>query len=372
MIRRSNWSHFTYTFALVAAIGIAGAVFDSVGCGTSSNSPSATYATTDPYVHYVYYPSDVTVASVYWADTWVYTGLYAATYPTPVTGSGTPSTGAAGSNGATTTTGAAGAAGHGSIATKGAAGSGGASTVTAGVVTTVGDAIRALARGEAVCPGKVTVTQRTHAPACAGGPANERAGATLVFAGCQTAGGGTIDGTIDVMASRTASTASCGSGTTITLSHTTTVTNLAFTGPSGAKAIIPSMTDTGTNTYAFGQTPASITISTTGQLQTYDPSGALTSDHNFSGTPTITFASTQGGYTIDGGFNASDNINAGRGLTLTLMGVQRVNTCCRPVGGTIQVVQASGSIASHIWAFGPTCGVVTVDGDSDDAPPACL
>jgi hypothetical protein len=365
MTRKSTRSHFTYTLALVAAIGMTGAAVNSVGCNGTSSTTS--YARTDPYVHYAYYPADVSVSSVYWTDSWVYTGLYAATYPTPVTGGSTTSTGAAGTT-AVTTTGAAGTHGVTIVGTTGA----GATSVTTGAVTTVGDAIRALARGETVCPGQVNVTEKTAAPACTGGPANERAGATVVFTACQTPGGGKIDGTIDVSSSRTASDPSCATGTMITLAHTTTITNLSYTAPSGAKAVVPSQTDTGTNTYTFGQMPTSITVSTMGRLQTYDASGALTSDHSFTGKPTITFAGTQNGYSVDGQFNATDNKTVGRGLTLTMMGLQRVNTCCRPVGGTIQVAQTSGSTATHTWTFGPACGRISIDGDADDVGPACL
>jgi hypothetical protein len=345
MSRKSSWSRIHNTFALVAVVGATAAVFNYAGC-TSGTSSTTSYATTDPYVTYSYYPADVSVAGAYWADSWAYTGLYSATYPFPATTGGT-STGAAGTQGTTTT--------------------------TTGAVTTVGDAIRALARGETVCPGQVTVTQKTSAPACTGAAANPRGGVTIVFTACQTPGGGKIDGTIDVSSTRSASDAICSSGTTITLSHTTTITNLSYTAPSGAKAVIPSQTDTGTNLYTFGQMPALITVSTMGQLQTYNASGTLTSDHNFNGMPRISFAGSQSGYTVDGVFNATDNKTAGRGLTLTLMGLERVNTCCRPIGGTIQVVQTSGSTATHTWSFGPSCGNVTVDGSGDDLSlPACL
>jgi hypothetical protein len=371
----SNRKRLTYGLALGAVVAAgATAATNVVGCGTS-NTNTVSYATTDPYVYYAYYPADVAVASVYWADTWVYAGLYALTSgATPSTYPGGGGTITSGPDGGTAETGtggfdggAAGAAGAG-----GAGGSGGSIAAPAAVVTTVGDAIRALARGEAVCPNQVSVTTKSSAPICVGGPSPERAGVTIVFQGCHTPGGGLIDGTIDVTSTRTASAPNCTSATSIAFSHTTTITNLSYTAPGGAKLVIPLQNDTGQNAYVFGQAPTSIIVSSMGRLQTYDADGALVSDHDFQGTPSISFAGTTTGYTVDGPFSATDNLNAGHGLTLTLMGLQRVTSCCRPAGGSIEVVQTSGSTVTHTWAFGPSCGEVVVDGQAATSLPACL
>jgi hypothetical protein len=354
-----NRKRVTFTCALAATLAAAGAATSFEGCGSSTSPTAVSYATTDPYVYYSSYPADVAVASVYWADTWTYTTLYALTEE-------------GGHPGATTMSFDAGAEDAGAEDAGATPTDAGAATLTAGVVTNVGDAIRALARGEAVCPSQVSVTPKLAAPACTGGPASERAGVTLVFTGCQTPGGGTIDGTIDVTSTRTASTASCTSSTTITLSHTTTISNLGYRSPAGARIVIPTQVDTGTNTYMFGQAPVVVSVNTTGRLQTFSANGALTSDHDFTGAPSISFAGTTSGYAVDGAFMALDNLNPGRGLSLTIMGLQRASTCCRPVGGSVQAVQTSGSTATHTWTFGPACGAVTIDGQTTTALPACL
>src|SRR5213076_3552772 len=92
---------------------------------------------------------------------------------------------------------------------------------TVGPVTTVADAIRALARGEDVCGSAAVVTARTRTPVCTGGPTQSRGGATIVFNNCTTAGGGTINGTVDISSSGLASSAACTGTTMITTNHTT-------------------------------------------------------------------------------------------------------------------------------------------------------
>ena len=65
----------------------------------------------------------------------------------------------------------------------------------------LGSTLRALIRGESVCPGQVTVTPKTVPPACTGSAvATVKNGVTVVFNGCQLSGGGKLDGTFDVQA----------------------------------------------------------------------------------------------------------------------------------------------------------------------------
>jgi hypothetical protein len=377
-----SWKRVRLAFAFAVAAGAFGVASNFVGCGSSGTT--TTYATTDPYLYTVYYPADVGYSTVYWTNDWYYAGLYAVNYPYPV-GTGTAGTGggAAGSTstgaaGETTTTGAAGAAGS-TVATGGTGGSiatggtGGSTTTTTTAVTTAGDAIRALARGDTICPNQVTVTPKSAPPPCTGGPTSVRAGVTIVFNGCQTPGGGTINGTVDVTATHTASTAVCDATTIITMSHTTTITNLSYTGASGSKLVIPSETNMGMTTYNFGQTPATVAMSLNGQLQTFDASGGISADQNFTGTATFSFGGSTSSYTIDGGLSTVDNRTPGVGTTITVTGLKRTTTCCRPVGGTIGIVQTSGTTGpgTHTWTFGPTCGAAAVDGTSATLP-ACI
>jgi hypothetical protein len=319
MNRSTKWTRIKYTLASAIAIGAAAITINSIGC-SSNDSSTTTTLTTDPYVYYVYLPDDVAIASFYWTNDWAYANLYAV-----------PATGA---------------------------------------VTTVADAIRALARGETVCGSAAAVTARTRTPVCTGAPTQSRGGATIVFNNCQTPGGGTINGTVDISSSATASSAACTGTTMITLSHTTTITNLSYVGPNGNKAVIPQQVDTGTNTYTFGSLPASINLSTMGQLQTFAADGTEISDTSYTGTPTISFGGSTSSYTEDGTFTTTSNLVSGAGATYNLMGVTRVSTCCRPVGGSVQVSRNSG--ASNTYTFGPNCGDVTLDGQVAASVPTCL
>jgi hypothetical protein len=354
MSLRSSWTRIKYVFAFAVVVGTAGAATNFVGCGTNT-----TYATTDPYLYTAYYPADVAYSTVYWTDDWYYPSLYAI-YGPPTT------TGAAGVNGNVAT------GGTGGTTTTGTGGTGGTGTA-AGVLTTAGDAVRALARGESVCPGQITVTPKTAPPACTGGPTSSRAGVTIVFTACQTPGGAVLDGMIDVSSSRTASSPTCDSTTSITLSHTTTITNLSYTNAAGARLVIPSQTGMGTTTFAFGQTPPTVALTYTGQLKTYgNGGGTLTSDHNYTGTVSFSFGGSNTGYTVDGGITVADNRAAGSGSTITVMGLKRITSCCRPVGGTISLNQTGPTgPGTHLWVFGPSCGEATVDG-SGATLPACI
>src|SRR6185369_17941396 len=115
--------------------------------------------------------------------------------------------GAAGMNGAGGRIGAAGMNGAGgNTGAAGAGGAGGSSTTTHSTLASV---IEALARGQSVCPGQVTVTEKMATPACAGSNATqERNGVTIVFNNC-TVSGSTINGTFDVLSNRAASEQTC-------------------------------------------------------------------------------------------------------------------------------------------------------------------
>jgi hypothetical protein len=350
------WTRIKYTFASMLVIGAAAASVNTIGCGNSSSTTTTAF-TTDPFVYYTYYPADVSFASYYWVDDWTFTGLFAL--------SNTGTVGASVGPGMMTTSGTAGTTGSASSA---------ASATPVGVVTSVADAIRALARGEDVCGSSVTVAAKTRTPACTGGPTQSRAGVTITFNNCQTAGGGLITGTVDVSSSATASTAVCSGTTMITTTHTTTITNLTYVSPNGFKAVIPQQTDTGTNTYTFGTAPATITLTTMGRLQTYGTDGTLLSDTNFSGTPTISFGGSSSGFTIDGTITTTDNRLNGAKATYVSTGVTRVATCCRPVAGTVLLTTGDNDTdnVSRTYTWGPTCGDLTLDGQILTSIPACL
>jgi hypothetical protein len=283
--------------------------------GLTCTSDSGTYYY-DPYLYSYYYPADIAYSTYYWTDSWVYTDVYYAqkqqTVPTR---------------------------------------------------WTVGNAIRALARGDTgVCPGQVTVTPKMAPSPCSNTDEMVRSGVTIIFTGCQLSGGGVVDGMIDTTAMQSASDPACGQGSMVTLTHTTTITNLSYRGMNGQRLVIPNQTDTGTNTFSFGQMPDMVSINSTGRFQFYDNSGALVHDQNFNGTRSFKFNGSQTSYATDGLINLKDNTSSTTS-TITGSGITRTNDCCYPTAGNLSVARMTGSSSDqHSWTFGPTCGAATQDG----------
>jgi hypothetical protein len=300
----------------------------SMSCDEDTVYPGTVdYAYEYYYPSAYYYPADLAYSSYYWSDAWLYDDYY---YQT--TGSGTGDTARA----------------------------------------SVGNFLRSLARGEAVCPNQVTVTPHMVAPACETQDTTSiRSGGTIVFNGCQTANG-KLDGTVDIQASRTASEMVCSANTMITLTHTSTITNLTFTGNDGKRLVIPSQVDTGTNTYLYNQTPTTTSINTSGRLQLFASDGRLVTDQNHNGTRSITFSAADHTYSVSGTINTQDATQPGSTATLVGTDVKRTMGCCHPTGGMLTVNRTGGnSPGQHTWTFGPGCGDATYDGTAI-ATPACL
>jgi len=332
------------TFYVALAISGAFGVAIAGGCTSTTTTTPTTVdlAYEDAYLYDAYYPADLAYSSFYWTSAWGYPTLYFdITYP------------------------------------DGDAGVGDASGADGGVAPTsprgaVGLAIRALARGEAVCPGHVTVNEKSVSPPCSSpGVSSVRAGASIVFDQCPIAGGGMLSGTVDVAATQTASEETCSGTTTITLGFTSTITNLSYTGVDGAKLVIPTQRDSGTNEFTFGQTPATITIASNGQLQIFDANGGLISDHTVTGSRVYSFGGSRTSYTVDGVVDIADNFSPGTTATLTAVSLTRTPDCCRPTGGTLTVSRTSGvAPGAHKWTFSSTCGSANIDG-IDYTLPTC-
>jgi hypothetical protein len=321
-------------FIVMSAFGGA-AVLLAGGC--SSGTATTAYAYEDPYVYSTYYPADVAYSSYYYADTWDYnTWYYYYVGPSPVGGD-------------------AGVLDAGSGAIDAGATDGGASNTVHGVI----GAIEALARGQEVCPGHVTVTPKNTAPACDDGmTTSERNGATLDFSGCEV-GKVMIDGTIDLAINRTASEPSCSSNTVISLMATLTVTNLSVARSGGTKLVVPTQTVTGTTSYMFGHPPTTIQANDMGELQTFDSSGTMQNDLTFTGQDTYTLNGNQS-YTVDGTTMLQEKNDPSVTSTVTKTGLTRSGGCCRPTAGTVVIDRMGGAHpGTTTWGFGPTCGAVT-------------
>jgi hypothetical protein len=263
---------------VVAAVAI---IRGGAGCGGDNGTVTSDYvAYENPYVYSAYYPADVAYANAYWATDWNYPVLYA-------TGAGpTVSVDGGGADAAVP-------------ADAGTVTDGGTSTSR---LTSIADLIRALARGDTtVCPGHVTVTPKTAPPPCNGDTHSQvRAGVTIVFNGCQIPNDGTVDGTVDVTSSQASNTLNCSANTTITLTHQATITNLTLTDAGGSKLVIPNQTDSGTNSYPFGQMPSSLSITSNGEIQLFGPNGTMLADLTHQSNRTFSFGGSTGSYTVDG------------------------------------------------------------------------
>lgn len=311
------------------------AIIGAVGCTDSGTVTTTTgYAYDDAYLYSTYYPADVAYASYYYAYPWDYSTFY---YYLGAYGPGTG-------------TGTSGDAGTSSIAHSGLA-----------------FVIESLARGQQVCGGQVTVTEKTVAPACqSSNTAQVRGGASISFNNCNV-DGSTINGTVEVMGTATASEPTCSGTTTVTLNHTTTITNLSIKVADGRTLLIPNQTDTGMTTFTFGQSPATTNIKSNGELKIMDSSGTTQADLTFMGDNAFTFSGTQA-YKLDGTTTIQEK-NGNATATITRQGLVRSQGCCRPTGGTITVDRTGGALpGSANWSFGPSCGQIMRDGASVTMP----
>src|SRR5262252_1909460 len=332
---------------ILAGVAAALATLGNVNC-TSTGTVTTGYVYDDGYVYTSYYPADVAYASYYWAYPWNYTTFYYYI-------------GAYGPSGTSGTSGTAGTTG-----TTGAAGTGGTSGTGAGVRSGVVGAIEALARGQQVCPGQVTVNEKTSGVVCVANGAAARSGVTITFNNCSTTGG-TINGTVDVTGTATASDQTCGAATMITLRHTSTFTNLSIKVADGRTLVIPNQTNTGMTTFSFGQSPTTTSITTNGELQILDSSGAMQTDLTFMGDNMFTFSGSQS-YKVDGTTTVKEK-NGNATATITRSGLERSGGCCRPTGGSITVDRTGGSLPGQAnWSFGPTCGQIMRNGTTAMMP----
>jgi hypothetical protein len=230
----------------------------------------------------------------------------------------------------------------------------------------VAEAIRNIALGGSVCPGQVTVTHQPGTNVCGftGG------GLNIVFSGCQLSAGGTVDGTVNVQLDLSTVGTSCSSPAMVSVGYTSTITNLTYSGTGGGKLVIPNQKDTATFQVAPGQAPATISMTSTGEIQRTGSDGT-SNDLTFMGNRTFSSISIKNEtYTLDGAINVTDK--AGGTATMTGMGLQIEKSCCKPMGGSLQISRTGGSHdGSHSWTFSSTCGSATLDGKSVTLP-ACL
>jgi hypothetical protein len=226
-----------------------------------------------------------------------------------------------------------------------------------------GGLIRALARGETVCPEHVTVTPLMAPGGCAGGATGDvRSGVTVVFSGCPLADGSSVSGRFAVEVRRSAAETACSATTSITVVATGTATDLSLTGPTGVRVVVPEQVDTATATYGYGRAPGPLSIESRGRLEIHDRAGSLIADHGHLGVRRVVASPADGSYALSGNVNVEDNHSS---ATASLLGTDLTRTggCCRPTSGTLAVRRTGGSRpGQHGWSFGPVCGQASYDG----------
>jgi hypothetical protein len=121
----------------------------------------------------------------------------------------------------------------------------------------------------------------------------------------------------------------------------------------------------------FGTAPASVAMTSSGEIQRLATDGSMTSDRTYTGTRTFSAISlVNQTYTVDGMINVTDK--AGGTATISGTGLARDRNCCKPTGGTLAVSRTGGSHSgSHSWTFTATCGSAMLDGKTVTLP-ACL
>jgi hypothetical protein len=332
----------------LAAAGTAVAAL-AVSCSTT---PATVWTTSDTYAYDYYYPADVSYYGNYWVDSWYVDPFYYA--PAHQAQTYTVDAGVAD-------------AGVAPVADAGTTADGGTSS---GPISSVGLALRALARGDMVCPGQVTVTPKM-GQSCTlmGSPGQVRTGAMIAFNGCMLANGGRIDGTVDFGSTAMPSDNNCDANTIVNVSYTATYTNLAYTAPGGARIVISMQTDKGTYQRPATAGPTSIAITTNGSLQRYDASMALVANHNYNGSRNYTISRPNNvlTVTVNGALSVQD-VAGGAAVNISGTGITRTADCCRPTAGTLTLMRGDTSAS---WMFGPTCGQATVNGSATTLPASC-
>ncbi len=190
-------------------------------------------------------------------------------------------------------------------------------------------------------------------------------GATLQFNSCALANGGKLNGTITVAVTRSLSAgAVCGPSASEDVTHEVTFTNLSYTSPSLYVLSYPTFDAVVDSTHNIDASPTLLTLtSVTGERTIKGPAGALLLDHMLSGSGSVALAS--GSRTVNGTFTVIHELLHFT-ATAVLTNVERVETCCKPISGTIAVTLTSNITdlaISGTFSYGPSCGDINLDGN---------
>ncbi|HVJ17275.1 MAG TPA: hypothetical protein VM686_17720 [Polyangiaceae bacterium] len=312
----------------LAAAGAVVAVF-AAGCG---GDPEVTGGTTvaaypDNYYSYgYYYPADLAYSVPYYVDDWYnYPYLYSDTEALPLTNP--------------------------------------AQSMPGGV-------LRAIARGEDVCPGQVTVQVRKTEVGC-GGDEDDlmQTGAFVTIDNCKLEDGGKLSGQMAVDSRRSVSNLECNVDTVVNVAYSGTFTNLSYTSPQGERTVISAMALEGAYTRLLNDRPAAISQTLTGKFKRYDDENKLAAEVDMAGTTAVVIGSPDDSwsYQLFGPLTFEDKVTDGT-ATARATGLAHQDDCCHPVGGTV-LISTGLDAGDDLLEFGATCGQATLNGDKVELPP---
>lgn len=224
-----------------------------------------------------------------------------------------------------------------------------------------GAMLRALASGEDLCSGHVTVAKTPgNAPCQITGREPAPVSATIQFSDCTFPDGGRLDGAVQIDTAHTASDTDCDAETRIDVTFTSTATNLAYTAESGARVVLPALTLTGSYTRGVEARPSLIEVGIEGQIDRYAKDGDTLAQTSVSGKQTLTPLESGNGYRASGTVTMRDPIDD-ETVRVTSDGVNRPDDCCHPTSGSIELERSDGDL--DVLRFGPECNDVTLDSE---------
>jgi hypothetical protein len=194
-------------------------------------------------------------------------------------------------------------------------------------------------------------------------------GFSLSFSACTLPNGGKLDGSLTVDITRALSAGqTCGAQALVDVEHDVTIGSLSYTSSSGYVLTYANTSSTVKSTHAIGARPTKIDATLVGDRTIHDPTGKLILDQSFDGNGSVVLKDSNGvaARTLDGTFTVVHHL-AKYTATVVASGVERVETCCKPIAGTVTITLVAGTTGSGpsttaTLTYGPACGAIAYDG----------
>jgi hypothetical protein len=234
---------------------------------------------------------------------------------------------------------------------------------------TAGALIRALASGEELCPGQITI-EPTHTEVLCCGDDDQmlQTGARVTFDDCMLEDGSLLDGTIAMDSRRSFSNNVCDADTVVSVAFSSTYTNLAHIGPSGARSVIPTLTSEGAYTRLFLDRPAAVSVASSGSVEQYDAAGQLVTQVDLAGNFGLVVGQPPDtwDYRVYGPLRLEDK-KEGRSVSVTAVDLIHEEACCHPISGSLRISNLDTG-DDDVLTFGPECGVGMLNEDPVSLP----